>query len=391
MPAADERDNHQEQPHSQGSSYRPALTFLTDNRIDGALPLTAMQPYIEIFSRNGHVLLQPKKMPTENRVYPVDVIMWSQSSDFYRWYMIETGTTDVSTLRVEILDAKLNLEKMFSISRGNERHFPMLRQYIWDFFWVTSSLNNASTFTVVVRALHHLPSHASHHLVRADCGATTSVLPGGRSIASRARNSGVVADSRPPTAMMSQVHDGYPPYHNEGTAHKISSIAPLAPAPQMHIPAVKYPGSSSRIQGTSTSLDVPAYVPRQRQPEDARGPPLAPEIAVRVQTDGAGKVSTPYSNWVLGREVTTTDFFAWFARQTGRGGSEGPPSLRFTFKDAMPAPTSNTIAQANENHFNLLKRDLKTQFEKAKEFVPNMKEFLVVVTDPGWVSEEEYW
>jgi hypothetical protein len=35
-----------------------------------------------------------------------------------------------------------------------------------------------------------------------------------------------------------------------------------------------------------------------------------------------------------------------------------------------------------------MKRDLKTQFEKARKFVPNLKEFLVV-TDPGWVSEEE--
>jgi hypothetical protein len=38
-----------------------------------------------------------------------------------------------------------------------------------------------------------------------------------------------------------------------------------------------------------------------------------------------------------------------------------------------------------------MKRDLRAQFEKAREFVPNLKEFLVVVTDPGWVSEEEDW
>jgi hypothetical protein len=90
-------------------------------------------------------------------------------------------------------------------------------------------------------------------------------------------------------------------------------------------------------------------------------------------------------------EITTTDFFAWFASQTSRGGAEGPPSLRFTFKDAMPAPTSSTIAQTNEDHFNLMKKDLKTQLERAKEFVPNLKEFLILVTDPGWISEEEDW
>jgi hypothetical protein len=406
IPAADERDNHQEQPHSQGSSYRPALRFLTDNNIDGALPWTEMKPYIEKFSRNGHVFLRPKKTPTENKVYPVDVIMWPQSRDFHRWYMTETGTTEVSTLRFEILDAKLNLENMFCISGGDAHLFPTLRQYIWDFFWVASSLNNASTFKVVVRAVHHLPIHAfSHDRVEAECDATASVLPAGHSTSSRARNIRMVADSQPPAAIMSQVHDGYPP-HNEATAHKISSIAPPVSAlkndttAQMHFPEVKYPGSSSLTQGTSTWMGVAPNIPSQHQPEDVRGLSsrqtaiaalLDPEISVRVQTDGAGKVSTRYSKWVLRPEITTTDFFAWFAQQTGRGRSEGPPSLRFTFKDAMPAPTSSTIAQANEDHFNLMKRDLKAQFEKAKEFVPNLKEFLVVVTDPGWVSEDEYW
>jgi hypothetical protein len=55
----------------------------------------------------------------------------------------------------------------------------------------------------------------------------------------------------------------------------------------------------------------------------------------------------------------------------------------------MLAPMSSTIAQANEDHFNLIKRDLKAQFEKAREFVLNLKEFLVVITNLGWVLEEE--
>jgi hypothetical protein len=50
----------------------------------------------------------------------------------------------------------------------------------------------------------------------------------------------------------------------------------------------------------------------------------------------------------------------------GLHGYEGPPSLRrFTFKDAMPLPTSSTIAQANEDYFNLLRKDIKTQFERS--------------------------
>ena len=89
--------------------------------------------------------------------------------------------------------------------------------------------------------------------------------------------------------------------------------------------------------------------------------------------------------------MTSSDFFAWFASQTGRGGDEGPPSLRFTFKDAMPCPISSTIALVNEDHFNLMKRELRTQFERAREYVPNLREFVILVTDPGWVLEEEGW
>jgi hypothetical protein len=122
-----------------------------------------------------------------------------------------------------------------------------------------------------------------------------------------------------------------------------------------------------------------------------RIPPLTPEISVRLQTDGAGRVSDSYSKWVLRPGITSSDFFAWFASQTGRGGDGGPPSLRFTFKDAMPCPMSSMITQVNEDHFNLMKREFRTQFERARKYVPNLKEFVVFVTDPGWVLEEDDW
>ncbi|PMD60269.1 uncharacterized protein K444DRAFT_612844 [Hyaloscypha bicolor E] len=372
--------HHRAPPPSQASSNRPALTFTIDG-LQGELPWSTMRPFVEVFTRNGDVLLQSRTL-IGYKVYPMEFIMWPKLRDFHRWYMTETGTTDVLHLRIEMYNAESKLENIFVISRDNAHHLPVLRQYIWDFFWTASSLNNTSTFKVVVRDARD-----------AECGATALVLPAERSTTSRARTIGLVADSRPPAA---QVCGGYPPRHNKVTAHTISSVAPRALAPkivptaaQMHIPEIKYPGSS---------MGVAAYVP-QNQPEDARdlssrqtaiAAVLAPEIAVRVQTDGAGKVSARYSKWVLRPEITTADFFAWFAHQTGRGGSNGPPSLRFTLKDAMPAPTSSTIAQADEDHFNLMKRDLKTQFEKAGELVPNLKEFLVLVTDPDWVSEEDW-
>jgi hypothetical protein len=120
-----------------------------------------------------------------------------------------------------------------------------------------------------------------------------------------------------------------------------------------------------------------------------------PEIIIRLQADGTGKFSTPHNKSVINPKITATEFFAWFANWTGRGGSDGPPSLRFTFKDAMPVPKSSVIAQTNGDHFNLMRRDIRVQFEKAREYMPNLIEFAVLVTDPGWVSvdveEDEDW
>jgi hypothetical protein len=52
---------------------------------------------------------------------------------------------------------------------------------------------------------------------------------------------------------------------------------------------------------------------------------------------------------------------------------------------------SSTITQVNEDHFNLMKSELQTQFERAKKYVPNLKGFVVLVADPGWVLEEDDW
>lgn len=147
-------------------------------------------------------------------------------------------------------------------------------------------MNNAPTFKVLIRAVHHVPSNA-FPLVRAECRAmngTASVPLAGRSTTSRAGI--VVADSRPPAAMIPRVHDGYPLYHNAVTARQITSTIPPAPTPAPR-------GLSSRQTAMA---------------------PLAPEIAVRLQTDGAGRVSIRYDKWFLKSEITTTDFFAWFAR-----------------------------------------------------------------------------
>ncbi|KAH9203978.1 hypothetical protein DL95DRAFT_398888, partial [Leptodontidium sp. 2 PMI_412] len=105
------------------------------------------------------------------------------------------------------------------------------------------------------------------------------------------------------------------------------------------------------IHGSSTVLyykprKVPAsdhaqpYQPRAatqpREPSIHEPVKLAsspPEIAVRLQMDEVGKFSAPYEFSAWRRKIKTTEFFAWFGGQTGRGGVKGPPLLTFTLKD----------------------------------------------------------
>jgi hypothetical protein len=116
---------------------------------------------------------------------------------------------------------------------------------------------------------------------------------------------------------------------------------------------------------------------------------------VRLQKDGKGRFSPSYDKSVLRPKVTIAEFFSWFAKQTGYGGMEGPSLLKFTFKDAMPVPKATEIARCNEDHFSYMRRDIKEQREKARTFMPDFQEFVILVTAPGWGSppglEEEEW
>ena len=122
-------------------------------------------------------------------------------------------------------------------------------------------------------------------------------------------------------------------------------------------------------------------------------PPI--EIIVRLQIDGTGKFSAPFDKSVLRPKVNTTEFFSWFSTQTRRAGPHGPPCLKFTFKDAMPLPKATEVSRGNEDHFDYMRKDIKAQCEKAKAYMPELKEFVVLVTVPDWSSpkreEEEDW
>lgn len=118
------------------------------------------------------------------------------------------------------------------------------------------------------------------------------------------------------------------------------------------------------------------------------------DITIRIQIDGTGRFSAPFPKSILRPRLTTTDFFSFIATQTSRNAPDGPPCLKFTLKDAMPIPYATEIARGNEDHFNYMRRDIKVQYEKAGKWMPELREFVVLVTVPGWVEgkeEEEDW
>lgn len=61
----------------------------------------------------------------------------------------------------------------------------------------------------------------------------------------------------------------------------------------------------------------------------------------------------------------------------------------------MPIPQATEITAGNEDHFNYMRKDVKVQCEKARRYMPDLREFVVLVTVPGWVEvggeEDEDW
>ncbi|CZR64899.1 uncharacterized protein PAC_14799 [Phialocephala subalpina] len=126
--------------------------------------------------------------------------------------------------------------------------------------------------------------------------------------------------------------------------------------------------------------------PRECTYELEKPPPSPAEITIRLQVDEVGKFSAPYDFSVWRPKIKTTEFFAWFGGQTGRGGANGPQLLAFTLKDAMPDRITLNIPILNQGDFRWMRKCIMTQFDKAKSFMPGLKNFAVLVTDPEWVS-----
>lgn len=109
----------------------------------------------------------------------------------------------------------------------------------------------------------------------------------------------------------------------------------------------------------------------------------AMEIVIRLQIDALGRYSPPFDKSVLQSNVTLAQFFAWFKNASGCA-CPGPSLLKFACKDAMPEAVSTEIKIGEEEQFNAMREDIGIQYEKAKTFMPELKEFVVLVSAPQW-------
>jgi hypothetical protein len=116
------------------------------------------------------------------------------------------------------------------------------------------------------------------------------------------------------------------------------------------------------------------------------------EIKIRVQKDGHGHFTEPHKFEVFTITENLQGFFWWFAKRTGRGGELGPERLRITLKDVMPVAKTFDVYRGHfeagfEEKFRKMKENIVVECEKAKAFLPELKEFSVLVMDPTWKGE----
>jgi hypothetical protein len=218
----------------QNNYQPPAVQFTIDNRYKSALSPVDVQPLLEIFSRHVKLLLGPE---TPTITYPVGTLMWQNSPDFYKWYMAESGIAEVSVLRFGLLDVHSQPEKVLLVSGDNLYHFQILKQHIWNLFWVASYVNRAPTpIRILINAAIPVTSEPPQ------CSSAPALLAEPSTAASlknvRADPPAAiihrVRHASPPTsrAQGPQVHFAAPPLHtprpgNSGTATRQTHFPPV--------------------------------------------------------------------------------------------------------------------------------------------------------------------
>lgn len=358
----------------------------------------------------GKILIPKSDAPDSLVMLSIDPLLSQSAPDFFRFYSQTTGAGEVSVLCFGLPEVTWQRHQIWNISRGDFDAFRALKRTIWDCFCIFLTRDPGSAvFRVVItapvrhvagdavtisrstaskieysrasaplaRPLHHNPAAGNAELVHflplsqvpvssARTSSSQKVVPRGFQPTLRSRHAGVPIQRKHSTAEFPAAPAG------DTTRKTLRDRLPplqIAPTPQYHHPLAI----------------PPAMAYRQNKPVSETSSAI--QIAVRIQENERSRFSRPYSMNVLLSKVTTVDFFAWFARCTGYTCPSGPAELKFTWKDALPKPEYARIKRGDEKHFQLMKADIEPLLERAKALMPELIEFAILVTVPGWAVE----
>ncbi|CZR52083.1 uncharacterized protein PAC_01960 [Phialocephala subalpina] len=358
----------------------------------------------------GKILI-PKSAPDSIVMLSIDPLLSQNAPDFFRFYSQTAGAGEAPVLCFGLPDVAWQRHQIQNISRGDFDAFHALKRTIWYCFCtfltrgpgsaifrvtVTAPARQEADDTVTIsrptagrnecsrastplarpmchnpaashaELVHSLPSASQASLSNTKTSSCQRVVPIGFQPTLRSRDAG------PPTQREHST-TGFPAVPTRNSTRKtlrdrLPSLQ-IAPAPQHHHPLVL----------------PPAVAYRQDKPVSETS--SVRQIVVRIQENEHCRFSRPYSKHVLLSEVTTVDFFAWFARCTGYDNPSGPPELKFTWKDALPKPEYTRIKRGDEKHFQFMKAEIEPLLERAKALMPELIEFTILVTVPRWAVE----
>lgn len=349
----------------------------------------------------GKILIPKSDAPDSMVTLSIDLLLSQNAPDFFRFYSQTAGAGEAPVLCFGLPDVTWQRYQIQNISRGDFDAFHALKRTIWYCFctfltrkpgsaifrvMVTAPARQEADDTVTIsrptagrtecsrasaplaRPMCHNPAASHAELVHSLPSASQA------SLANTKTCQRVVPRGSQPT-LGSREHSttGFPAVPTRNSTRKTlrDRLTPLqiAPASQHHHPLVL----------------PPAVAYREDKPVSETCSAL--QIVVRIQENVHCRFSRPYSRHVLLSEGTTVDFFAWFARCTGYNNPSGPPELKFTWKDALPKPEYARIKRGDEKHFQFMKAEIEPLLERAKALMPELIEFTILVTVPGWAVE----
>ncbi|KAH8812972.1 hypothetical protein F5884DRAFT_319526 [Xylogone sp. PMI_703] len=341
---------------------------------------------------------------------PIGVLMSRELTPFFEWYCFKANSSSVGWLKFEFLDVDWQPARIIFISRSDYIGYASLKSHVSNLFYIalnknpdmtefrisisadgdTTHIKPSSILTRltdrVQRAEHQAESTRPRSMAQSDHRQPFAEVnsPDAKSSA-MAYSSPHLRESPSPVASLSGGNEFSP--RNQAALNRRGSYGNSKGflGNEAGVPGSRPSSYSSHMVLNShdqQSSQAKAHHPHSFSEVSDHG---MPEIVVLLQ-QADGKLSQPYPKDVLHPRISSSEFFSWFGARSGFGASSALPELQFTFKDALPVPKTSVVARGNEDHFNYMRADIKTKCERAKWFHPAIKEFVVLVTLPGWES-----